>query len=600
MNDPLIGRQLGNYQIISALGRGGMARVYKARDLALNRLAAIKIIEPALTDQGVYSDRFRREARAIAALEHPHIVPVYYFAEQDGLYFLAMKFIEGENLTTLMERYAIQGEYLPPDDIVRIVEAVGSALDYAHSRGVIHRDVKPSNVMVDLDGHPYLTDFGLALDVTQGTLGEVFGTSHYIAPEQARSSANVVPQSDLYSLGVMLFELFTGVVPFDDITPTAIALQHILNEPPLPRTLNPALPPSIETVILKAMIKNPSDRYQTGKTLTQALRTALDQANGIDDTVQPTLPPLPPGVKLPSPRQPSLQSVATKVQESLVERSAFMIKLGGQPDSQPESLSTPPAYPVAATTASRSGRRWPTWAPWLVVGLLAVAALLIIGMSLLVGRSTSQLPGLAQLPTLTAAPAVTATAVAPATEVPLAALSPTPGPADTLVPTPVPAMPTAFPTVSPLPSLEPAVSPSMTLLPSATVEVQGPTPAPADWLPVRFIYGPDAFYWLNDSTRSLSSQFIVFQQVDGSKHFEGNRWAYWTMEAGRCMEIAFADVGAPPRPAGCRPNAFFTPTRSQGVDFWIGTGQFRVLWNNQEVARCEIAAGQCTAFIPPA
>ena len=170
---------------------------------------------------------------------------------------------------------------------------------------MIHRDVKPSNVMVDQNGHPYLTDFGLALDVSQGTMGEVLGTPHYVAPEQARNSAQVVPQSDLYSLGVMLFEIFTGVVPFDDVTPTAIALQHILNEPPSPRALNPALSPVIEMVILKAMVKNPEERYQTGKALAEALRAAVDQSQGIDDALESTLPPLPPGVVLPPPRQPS-------------------------------------------------------------------------------------------------------------------------------------------------------------------------------------------------------------------------------------------------------------------------------------------------------
>jgi hypothetical protein len=240
------------------------------------------------------------------------------------------------------------------------------------------------------------------------------------------------------------------------------------------------------------------------------------------------------------------------------------------------------------------------WAPWMGAGAVVVVAVVIVG--LLTGRGDSVIPGLAQLPTLTETISSGEAAVIPSTVIASAvpATSPVPVvPTNTLAPTPLPELPTALPTEAPLPTTEPVIIPTVQVLPSATPEVQGPTPAPGDWLPVRFIYGPDAFYWLNDSTRSISSQYIAFQQIDGPKSFEGNRWAYWTMEAGRWMEIAFADVAAPPRPAGCRPNAFFTPTRTQGVDFWIGSGQFRVLWRNQEVARCEIAAGQCTAYVPP-
>lgn len=275
MSDPLIGARLGNYQIESTLGRGGMAHVYRAVDVTLRRLVALKVIEPDLRDLSSYSARFEREAQAIAGLEHPHIVPVYYFGEADGLYYMAMKFIEGVELRDLMDMYHRDGQSLPTIDLLRIFEAVGGALDYAHSRGVIHRDIKPSNIMIDRAGQPYVTDFGLALNVSQGTIGEVFGTPHYIAPEQARSSANAVPQSDFYSLGVILYELFTGVVPFDDPVPTAIALQHIMKEPTPPHVINPDLPPSLETVIMKALAKSADERYQTGEALTSALRRAM-------------------------------------------------------------------------------------------------------------------------------------------------------------------------------------------------------------------------------------------------------------------------------------------------------------------------------------
>jgi serine/threonine protein kinase len=280
LSDPLIGARLGNYQIESSLGRGGMARVYRAVDVTLRRLVALKVIEPDLRDLTSYSARFEREAQAIAALEHPNIVPVYYFGESDGLYYMAMKFIEGVELRDLIDLYRLDGKALPMADLLRIFEAVGSALDYAHSQGVVHRDVKPSNMMIDRSGQTYLTDFGLALNVSQGSIGEVFGTPHYIAPEQARSSANAVPQSDFYSLGVILYELFTGAVPFDDPVPTAVALQHIMKEPVPPHVVNPDLPPSLEMVIMKALVKNPDERYQTGEALNSALRRALRGMGG--------------------------------------------------------------------------------------------------------------------------------------------------------------------------------------------------------------------------------------------------------------------------------------------------------------------------------
>ncbi len=289
MSDPLIGARLGNYQIESSLGRGGMARVYRALDVTLRRMVALKVIEPDLRDLSNYSAQFEREAQAIAALEHPNIVHVYYFGEADGLYYLVMKYIEGVELRDLMDLYFADRQSLPTVDLLRIFEAVGSALDYAHNLGVIHRDVKPSNIIIDRNGQPYLTDFGLALNVSQGAIGEVFGTPHYIAPEQARSSANAVPQSDLYSLGVILYELFTGVVPFDDPVPTAIALQHIMKEPTPPHVINPNLAPSMEMVIMKALAKSADERYQTGEALNSALKQALRGMTGAASEGQPVV-----------------------------------------------------------------------------------------------------------------------------------------------------------------------------------------------------------------------------------------------------------------------------------------------------------------------
>ena len=269
--DPLIGRQLANFRIERLIKRGGMARVYYGQDVKLDRPVAIKVIDFQYRDDPTYAERFVREARAVAAWRHENIVQVYYADDQQGLYYFCMEYIDGLDLGELLLRHARSGELMPHAEVLRIGRAIARALDYAHREGVIHRDVKPSNVMVAQDDRVVLTDFGLALDVHRGTVGEAFGSARYIAPEQAKSSANAVPQSDLYSLGVILYQMLTGVVPFDDPSPTSVAIQHLTAPPPRPREVNPALSEETEAVLLKALSKAPEDRYQTGAELLDAL-----------------------------------------------------------------------------------------------------------------------------------------------------------------------------------------------------------------------------------------------------------------------------------------------------------------------------------------
>src|SRR5688572_17939471 len=258
MADPLIGKQLGDYVIQDLLGRGGMARVYKGYDERLQRHAAVKVINSefaATADQAEYTERFRREARAIARLHHPNIVGVYQFGDYEGNYYMAMVFVEGQDLRQILKEVAERGEIMPYSDILNIVRGIGGGLDYAHSRGVIHRDIKPSNIMLDGENHAVLTDFGLALSIQEGTLGDTFGSAHYIAPEQAVSSAKAVPQSDLYSLGICTYEMLTGKVPFDDPSAMSVALKHLNETPPPPHLFNPDLTPEIEKVIFKILDK---------------------------------------------------------------------------------------------------------------------------------------------------------------------------------------------------------------------------------------------------------------------------------------------------------------------------------------------------------
>ncbi|MCP4539932.1 MAG: protein kinase [Chloroflexi bacterium] len=306
MDDPLIGSQLANFRIERLIGRGGMAQVYYGWDVKLERPVAVKVIDARYRDNPTYAERFVREARAVATWHHENIIQIYYADDEDGLYYFVMECIEGLNLGELLSQHIAEGGLMPHAEVLRIGRTIASALDYAHEKGVIHRDVKPANAIMASDGRVVLTDFGLAMDVEQGSLGEVFGSSHYVAPEQARHSADAVPQSDLYSLGIILYEMLTGTVPFDDPSPTAVALQHVTMPPPPPREVNPGLGKEIEAVLLTALSKSPDERYQTGAELIDALQEALqiepaDISAFAQVEVEPVeLPPMPAGVQPPS------------------------------------------------------------------------------------------------------------------------------------------------------------------------------------------------------------------------------------------------------------------------------------------------------------
>ncbi|MGD8604993.1 MAG: protein kinase [Anaerolineales bacterium] len=310
------GENVGPYRIIEQLGQGGMASVFKAYHAALDRYVALKVLHPAFLEDPQFLARFQREARVVAKLEHPNIVPVYDFAEHSGQPYLVMKFIEG---ITLKARLA-QGP-LTKKEATDIIQSVGAALSYAHQRGVLHRDIKPSNVLIDPEGSVYLADFGLARMAEAGasTLsGDVMlGTPHYISPEQAKGVQQLNECTDIYSLGVVLYELVVGRVPFNADTPFSIIHDHIYSPLPLPSEVNPAVPASIQRVLLKALAKDPQDRYQSVRDLTSSFVAALTGINSeADDSVTiPQLIPTMPGTE-PAPTkdsQPELESGSRQV-----------------------------------------------------------------------------------------------------------------------------------------------------------------------------------------------------------------------------------------------------------------------------------------------
>jgi hypothetical protein len=269
--EDLTGKQLGQYQIVAPLGEGGMAAVYKAYHPAMERYVALKILPRHFASDPQFLGRFHQEIKVIAKLQHPHILQVYDFGEVDGYTFLVMPFVETGTLADLM-----RGKPLPLQQIRDIVAQVSDALDYAHTCGLVHRDVKPSNVLMDERGNCLLTDFGIA-KIVEGAAhftrtGSIIGTPTYMSPEQGLGQ-KLDGRSDVYSLGVVLYELATGRPPFDAETPMAIVIKHIHDPLPPPRTVNPALPEAVEQVILKALAKQPEDRYATCGDMSRALQT---------------------------------------------------------------------------------------------------------------------------------------------------------------------------------------------------------------------------------------------------------------------------------------------------------------------------------------
>jgi serine/threonine protein kinase len=276
----LEGQTLGKYRVLEPLGRGGMARVYRAYHPQLDRYLAIKVLRSDLVEEEEFLARFRREAQAVAGLRHPNIVQVFDFDVQDDVYYMVMEWLEGDTLKVRLNDYRVRDEQMPWGEAIRILLDVLDGLAYAHSEGMIHRDVKPANILLTKRGQAVISDFGIAhiVGATQHTAaGALMGTLNYIAPEQGLEGHSDA-RSDIYSLGIVLYEMLTQRTPFDADTPLAILMKHLRDPLPLPRQINPSIPEPFERIVLKALAKEPDDRYQNTEEMAQALREATEGA----------------------------------------------------------------------------------------------------------------------------------------------------------------------------------------------------------------------------------------------------------------------------------------------------------------------------------
>lgn len=268
------GDTIGDYAIISQIGAGGMAAIYKAHHQRLDRYVAIKLLHDTLVRDDSFLERFQREARIVARLEHPHIVPIYDYAEFNHQPCLVMKYIDGGTLKRRLIKSGITIE-----EINRMMTMLADALTYAHENDVLHRDIKPSNILIDQRGWPYITDFGLAriAQVGDSTISRdmMLGTPSYISPEQAQGERDLTAATDIYSFGVILYELLVGAAPFTADTPYAIVHEHIYSPPQPPSRRRPDLTAAVDDVLLKALAKSPADRYQTATALMDDFKLAL-------------------------------------------------------------------------------------------------------------------------------------------------------------------------------------------------------------------------------------------------------------------------------------------------------------------------------------
>jgi serine/threonine protein kinase len=584
----LVGKQFGDYVLTSKLATGGMAHIYKGEDVKLQRLAAVKVLTQDMmeADESL-TERFQREARAVAALEHDNIVTIYQYGDQDGVYFLAMKFVQGMDLADELNRLRRKGQRMNVARALRILEQVAAALDYAHERGIIHRDIKPSNILLDSNDKAILTDFGLVLrQSVDQTLGTAFGTPRYISPEQAIASEDAVPQSDIYSLAVVLYEILTGQMLFKGATPMEMALSHINEPPPPARAVNPDIPEGVEKELLKALDKEPRRRHRTASEFINAVKAAYGDRAGQAE------------VKTPD----------------LSEEKTFVLQQDEQRPTAPP-IPTPQLREGEEPAPARRRRRFPLLLfsiLWLIIVTVGVYLLLNAhsGLGLLAFLTPAT-------PTTSAGIAVTVSTATritppPPTNTPPPVATHTTAPTSNSVannPTSLPASDTPSPTITPQPSETPF--PMNTSQPSETPPADSPTIPPvgvnSSGTPttvkatISIVYNWNVLAIRNegDFTLDLRDLRLVRGSDDGvsGDDFYGSTIPGVTLRPGECVVIKAQGRITPPKKWNCDNEKVHSQSiRNADQLFWrsekpVGTSittyeTFEVHQNDQLLSTC--------------
>ena len=351
----------GRYRIISRVGSGGMADVYCAEDLQLGRRVALKLLHGRFAEDAEFVERFRREASAAAGLQHQHVVSVYDRGDHEGTYYIAMEYLEGRSLKQLI----VDEAPLPPTYAIDLVTQILRAARFAHKRGIIHRDLKPQNVIIDSEGRVKVTDFGIAKagasDMTQ--TGSIMGTAQYLSPEQAQGLAVSAP-SDLYSIGIILYEMLTGRLPFDGESAVTIALKQVNEHAVPPSQINPGVSPALESVVTRAMEKDPARRFADADEFV----TALEHARaGLGTSTETGLTAVAPGAPMAAAAYAAGASPPTAVEPLLPPTGAY------------EEVVERRYSPAGPPPEDRSLRWWTALAAGLVVAAVVVGVLLLSG-----------------------------------------------------------------------------------------------------------------------------------------------------------------------------------------------------------------------------
>lgn len=396
---PGVGTVIGGLRIDAVIGRGGMGVVYRAHQLALDRAVALKIINSDLTSDPEFRERFRREARLAASIDHPHVVPVLHAGEENGHLFLAMRFVDGVDLATMLRDHGP----VPPADAALIVAQIAEALDAAHARGLVHRDVKPANVLVTRPGgrwHAYLTDFGITKELRSGGLtqsGVVIGSLDYISPE-ALAGADVDRRADVYSLGCLLFQALTGQVPFPRTSTAAQMYAHMHVPPPPVGAVRPDLSGPLEPVLARALAKRPADRFDTAGDFGRAALAAVSGP-------APAHPNLHPAVPRQHSPQPSHQSIpqppyAMSPVGPGVPPGPPTPPPAGWPNPTRVGSSLPLAGSPGPVAGPRTGRRRTVWVLAAVLAAIVAVAAGVVAMNPgadTPGQVVAQLPPAGQI-----------------------------------------------------------------------------------------------------------------------------------------------------------------------------------------------------------